>query len=148
MKELDKHPNNQVTGSFIWQCLLCPSKDELDRHFAFDKCQQVMKPKLGLKFVGHLQCRLVPRVAGAKLSFALAARLYQYISQKYTAPGNLCGPWCHGNCLPQPKEWLRWQEPFALWHRDIMHTRHLRNSLLGLIFIFLYCLGFGSGFKW
>lgn len=89
MEEIDKYPNNQVTGSFIRQYLPCPSKDDLDRHFAFDKCQQVMKPKLGLKFVGYLQHRLVPRVTGAKLSFALAARLYQGISQNYTAPGNL-----------------------------------------------------------
>lgn len=49
MEELDKHPNKQVTGSFIRQCLLCPSKDELDRHFAFDKCQQVMKAKTWLE---------------------------------------------------------------------------------------------------
>lgn len=39
MEELDKYPNNQVTGSFIRQYLLCPSEDDLDRHFAFDKCQ-------------------------------------------------------------------------------------------------------------
>lgn len=143
MEEIDKYPNNQVTGSFIRQYLPCPSKDDLDRHFAFDKCQQVMKPKLGLKFVGYLQHRLVPRVTGAKLSFALAARLYQGISQKYTAPGNLCGPWCHRNCLPQPKEWLHWQEPFALRHRDIMHVRHIRNILLGLFFVFLFGLVWG-----